>query len=385
MSESQGSDRLDRSMVIGAGLARVSTWSLRLLLVAGGVIVLGVLIGQLWMIVLPVFLAVILATVLWPLTAWLRRRFFPPAAAALTVMLGALTVLGALFAVLVPLVAGQVDEITTSASGGLQQIEDWLSESPLDLGRDQIDSALGEVIDRLQDSATAIISGVLTGVSAIASGLLTAALALVLAFFFVKDGPRFLPWLRRVVGMRAGRHLDDVLNRAWNALGSFIRTQALVSLVDAVFIGIGLVLLGVPLAFPLAVLTFFGGFVPIVGAFVAGALSVLVALVSEGLTTALIVLGIIIVVQQLESNVLQPILQGRSLRLHPTVVLLAVVAGGSLFGLAGAFLAVPIVAVMAEVLRYLGEHIDAATGAADTGPETEDADRDTTSKFPVVS
>lgn len=385
MSQSQGPDRLDRSAVIDAGLVRASTWSLRLLLVAGGVIVLGVLIGQLWVIVLPVFLAVILATVLWPPTAWLRRHRFPPAAAALTVVVGALAVLGALFAVLVPLVAGQVNEIATSASGGLEQIENWLSESPLELGRDQIDSALATVIDRLQDSAATITSGILTGVSALASGLLTTALALVLAFFFVKDGPRFLPWLQRVAGLRAGRHLDDVLNRAWNALGSFIRTQALVSLVDAVFIGIGLVILGVPLAFPLAVLTFFGGFVPIVGAFVAGALSVLVALVSEGLTTALIVLGIIVVVQQLESNVLQPILQGRSLRLHPAVVVLAVTTGGSLFGLAGAFLAVPIVAVVAEVLRYLGEHIDAATGAADTEPETEDADRDVTSGSPAVS
>jgi predicted PurR-regulated permease PerM len=135
--------------------------------------------------------------------------------------------------------------------------------------------------------------------------------------------------------------------------------QALVALVDGLLIGLGLVVLGVPLAIPLAVLTFLGGFVPIVGALVAGALSVLVALVSNGFTTALVVLVIIILVQQLEGNVLQPYLQGRSLRLHAAVVLLAVAAGSTLYGIAGAFLSVPVVAAGAVVVRYLGERVDA--------------------------
>ena len=133
--------------------------------------------------------------------------------------------------------------------------------------------------------------------------------------------------MERSIGERAGKPLTDVLLRIWKVLGSFIRTQALVSPVDATFIGAGLLILGVPLAFPLIVLTFFGGFIPIVGAFVAGAIAVLVALVTKGLTTALIVLIIIIVVQQLEGNVLQPVLQSRSMNLHAAVVLLAVSAG----------------------------------------------------------
>jgi len=141
-------------------------------------------------------------------------------------------------------------------------------------------------------------------------------------------------------------------------LGAFVRVQAVVSLVDAVFIGLGLLVVGVPLALPLAVLTFLGGFVPIVGALVAGGLAVLVALVSNGLTAGLVVLAIIVVVQQVESNVLQPVLQGRSLRLHPAVVLLAVTAGGTLFGITGAFLAVPVAAAGATTLRYLGELAD---------------------------
>jgi predicted PurR-regulated permease PerM len=194
----------------------------------------------------------------------------------------------------------------------------------------------------------------------------------VLTFFFVKDGPAFLPWLRREAGPEIGGHLTEVFSRSWKTLGDFIRVQAVVSFVDAFFIGLGLVVLGVPLAPALAVLTFFAGFVPIVGALAAGTLAVLVALVSNGPTTALIVLGIIIVVQQLESNVLQPVLQGRSLNLHAAVVLLAVTAGGTLFGIIGAFLAVPVAAVTAAVLRYISEQISLRAGEvhADDLPTT---------------
>jgi predicted PurR-regulated permease PerM len=197
-------------------------------------------------------------------------------------------------------------------------------------------------------------------------------LVLVLAFIFVKDGPAFLPWLRREAGTEIGGHLTEVFSRSWKTLGDFIRVQAMVSFVDAFFIGLGLVLLGVPLAPALAVLTFFAGFVPIVGALAAGTLAVLVALVSNGLTTALIVLGIIIAVQQLESNVLQPVLQGRSLNLHAAVVLLAVTAGGTLFGIIGAFLAVPVAAVTAAVLRYISEQVSLRAGEvrADDLPTT---------------
>ena len=164
-------------------------------------------------------------------------------------------------------------------------------------------------------------------------------LMLVLSFFFLKDGDRFLPWLRKYTGVKVGWHLTEVLMRSWNTLSGFIRTQAIVSMVDAVFIGLGLVILGVPLAPVLAVLTFFGGFIPIIGAFTAGALAVIVALVSGGLTKALLALGLVILVQQIEGNVLQPILQSRSMGLHAAIVLLAVAVGGTLFGIIGAFLA----------------------------------------------
>jgi predicted PurR-regulated permease PerM len=351
--------RQGRGTAIGEGITWAARWSLRLVLVAAGAVLIWLLIGALWSIVMPVLLAVILATVLWPPTGWLRRHRFPPALAAATVLLAGMVVLAGLITLITTSVVGSIPEITESATTGIQAIQQWLSGPPLNLAQSQLDAALQTATTQLQQSVSAITASVLTGVGSVASGVVTALLTLVLAFLFVKDGPRFLPWLRAVAGEGAGGHIVEVLRRIWTTLGDFIRVQALVALVDAVLIGVGLVVLGIPLAIPLAVLTFLGGFVPIVGALVAGALSVLVALVSNGFTTALIVLALIVLVQQLEGNVLQPYLQGRSLRLHAAVVLLAVTAGSTLYGIAGAFLSVPVVAAAAVVVRYLGERIDA--------------------------
>jgi putative heme transporter len=348
-----------RGTAIGEGITWAARWSLRMVLVAAGVVLIWLLIGALWSIVMPTLLAVILATVMWPPTGWLRRHGFPPALAAATVVLAGIVVLAGLVALITTSVVGSIPEITESATSGIQAIQQWLSGPPLNLAQGQLDAALQTATDQLQQSIAAITASVLTGVGSVASGVVTALLTLVLAFLFVKDGPRFLPWLRTVAGEGAGGHIAEVLWRIWNTVGDFIRVQALVAFVDGLLIGLGLLVLGVPLAIPLAVLTFLGGFVPIVGALVAGALSVLVALVSNGFTTALIVLVIIILVQQLEGNVLQPYLQGRSLRLHAAVVLLAVAAGSTLFGIAGAFLSVPVVAAAAVVVRYLGERVDA--------------------------
>ncbi|MGH3584996.1 MAG: AI-2E family transporter [Pseudonocardia sp.] len=353
-----------RGSAIGEGITWCARWSLRMILVAAGATLIWLLIGALWSIVLPVVLAVILATVLWPPTAWLRHHRFPPALAASTVLLAGMVVLAGLVTLITTSVVGSVPEITASATSGIQAIQQWLSGPPLNLAQSQLDAALQTATTQLQQSVSAITTSVLTGVGSVASGVVTALLTLVLAFLFVKDGPRFLPWLQATAGDGAGGHITEVLRRIWKTLGEFIRVQAVVALVDAVLIGLGLVILGVPLAIPLAVLTFLGGFVPIVGALVAGALSVLVALVSNGFTTALIVLVVIVLVQQLEGNVLQPMLQGRSLRLHAAVVLLAVTAGSTLYGIAGAFLSVPVVAAAAIVVRYLGERIDTQVGGA---------------------
>ncbi len=356
--------RKERTEAIGDGFATLSRWGFRLIGVAAAVVIIGYVLGQLWVVVLPVLLALTICTALWPPAAWLRRKGWPPALAAATTVLGAVVVLIGGIALITPPVITQAQDIANSAADGLTRVQDWLTGPPLNLSEEQINTARESITDRLQASASSIASGLITGVSAVTNALVTFFVVLFLSFFFVKDGPGFLPWMRATVGERAGAHLDEVLRRSWRTLGGFFRSQAAVGLIDAVFIGVGLLIVGVPLALPLAVLTFLGGFVPIVGALIAGSLAILVALVTEGTTAALIVLAIVIAVQQIEGNILQPILQSRSLRLHQVLILLAVTGGSTLYGVAGAFFAVPVVAVAAEVLRYLGEQLNTTPGQA---------------------
>lgn len=247
-----------RGTAIGEGVTWTARWSLRLILASAGVVLVWLLVAQLWSIVFPVLLAVIIATLLWPPTGWLRRHRFPPALAAATSLVAALAVVGGLITLVGTSVAGSVPQIAQSVSGGITAIQQWLSGPPLNLGRSQLDGYITQITTQIQQSISTISTSVLAGISGIASGLVTFVLALVLVFLFVKDGPRFLPWVRKVAGIGAGGHIAELLGRIWVTLGSFVRAQAIVSLVDAVLIGGGLLIVGVPLALPLAVLTFLG-------------------------------------------------------------------------------------------------------------------------------
>jgi predicted PurR-regulated permease PerM len=364
LNKHDGSTPPTRTDLIGRGLVWLSQWSLRLILIGVAAWLFWRVLGELWVIVLPLFLALLLTSVLQPGVSLLRDRGMPSAAAAGLVVVTTVLALVGIVAAIAPSVTDQVTEVADRVTGGLQEIQDWVAGPPLNLSDGQFSNAINQAQERLSGSASTIAASGFTVLSAVSSALVTTVLILVLTFFMLKDGDKFTPWLDAVVGRSAGRHLTLVLRRSYGALGSFIRTQLLVSFIDAVFIGAGLLVLGVPLALPLTVLTFFGGLVPIVGALFAGAVAVLVALVTNGLTTALIVLGLIVLVQQLEGNVLSPMLQGRSLSLHPGVVILAVTAGSTLFGIVGAFLAVPTVAVVVQALRYLDELADATAAAA---------------------
>ncbi len=374
--------------MLGDGVAWLSRWTLRWIIVLTGAVAFGWGVAQLWSILLPVLLAMILTTVLQPPSQLLERRLrFPPALAALSAIVAALTLVVLLILFIAPSVGSQVVDIADSASDGLSTIEQRVQDSRLDVTQNQVDAVVEAAQEKLQDSAASITSGVLVGVSAITNALITLLLTLVLSFFFLKDGRRFLPWLSGMAGKRVGGHLVEVGGRAWSTLGGFVRTQALVGTIDAVLIGLGLVIVGVPLALPLAMLTFVAAFAPIIGAITVGAVAVLVALVANGWVSALIVFAIVLLVQQLEGNLFLPWLQGKTLNLHAGVVLLTVVLGSTVFGVAGAFLGVPAVAIAAVVLRYLNEVVDSRSappsGEADTSSgespdehETADSDVD---------
>ncbi|WP_064440374.1 AI-2E family transporter [Hoyosella altamirensis] len=386
-----------RGDFIGEGGRWVAIWSLRLILFAAAAYIVGWVVGKMWVIALPVALAVIVSTVLWPIAGWLYRHHVPAALASMISLLVAFGVFGGLIASIVPSVVDDAPALAEQAEEGILSIQEWISGPPLNIEPEQLNEYVQAVAGVLQESSDRIASGVFVGIGAATSILITLVLSLVLTFFFLKDGLRFLPWFLRSTGGPGAHHVAEVLRRQWKTLAGFIRAQAIVSFVDAFFIWIGLIVMGVPLANALAIITFIAGFVPIVGAFVAGALAVLVALVANGLVNALIVLGIIVAVQQLESNILQPILQSRSMNLHPVVVLLSVTAGARLFGIVGAFLAVPVAAMVAVAVRYVGEVLDEKTadetrhlqgtdddvGPDDVGPDDvgpDDADEDAESR-----
>ncbi|WP_312589064.1 AI-2E family transporter [Corynebacterium dentalis] len=352
----------DRAEVIGTSVRWFAGWCLRFLIMVAAGYVLSNVIGKLWAGILPILLSLIVCTVLWPVVSTLRKFHIPNALAVLLTIVGFFAVIGGVFWMIAPSAVSQTSDLVDKANHGLTTIQDWISGPPLNLEATQLNDALDKGTAWLQERSGTIATQVAAGASATLSALVTLLIVLVLTFFFLKDGEHFLPMVRRVTGRRVGWHLTEVLTRMWNTLGGFIRTQALVSFIDAFFIGIGLVILGVPLAGFLAVITFFAGFIPMIGAFTAGALSVLVALVANDFTTAVIVLVIIIAVQQLEGNILQPVLQSRAMNVHPVIILLAITIGSTLFSIIGAFLAVPVAAMVMVAFRYMGDLTDLATG-----------------------
>ncbi len=346
-------DQIDRSVVMSEWLKSFAMWALRMLIIAVFLYVAWFLLKQVGTGVLPVAFAIIVCTVLAPPTTWMRRKGLPPALAALISMLAFFGFFGTLIWFIAPDIARQSQILYLQSLEGVQRLQLWAQGPPLNVDGEDLSQLINDAASWVQDQAGTIAGGIVSGVGTATTVMFTLFVVIVLTFFFLKDGHRFLPWTRTVSGRRIGWHLTESLTRGWTTLGGFIRAQAIVSLVDAIFIGLGLVIVGVPMALALAVITFIAGFIPLIGAVVAGALAVLVALVSLGVTQALIVLGIVIAVQQLEGNILSPWLQSKAMNLHPVIVLVSVTIGGGLFGLIGSFLAVPFVAMIAVAFRYL--------------------------------
>jgi predicted PurR-regulated permease PerM len=334
------------------------------------------ILGRMWPVLWPVVVALLLTTLTWPPTRFLRRRGWHPALAASVVTLLFLLVAAGIVVLIVVPVAAQAGELADRVVAGIQRLREWAAGPPLNIGADEVTKGFDAAVARIQGSVDSIVTATLAGVGNVVDGLVTTILALFLMFFFLKDGPRFVPWLTRQLPGRLATDVPTVATRGWDSLGAFVRSQAFVGLLDAVLIGIGLWIVGVPLVLPLAVLTFVAAFVPIVGALFAGLVAVLITLVSNGPKEALIVLAIIVLVQQLEGNVFQPMVQSRGLGLHAAVVLLAVTLGSSLAGIVGALLAVPIAALLAVVWNYLREQLSEADDepADDEPADDEPAD-----------
>jgi putative heme transporter len=339
-----------RSLVLASELG----W--RFLVVVAAVAVLAYGLWYVRLVALPAFIALLLSTILVPPAHALRRRGLGAGLATAIVFFGGLLVFAGVASLMVPPFAREVGALTDTVTGGAQELGRFIANGPFGLSHAQVQSAIDGLSRRLHASGGDIASGVVSGAVIVGQIVAAALLTLVLLFFFVKDGTRLWHWTVRLFPEPMRPRVDHAGRESWSVLGAYVRGQALVATVDAVFIGIGLAIVGLPLVLPLAVLIFVSAFVPIVGAFTAGAAGVLIALVSKGPGAALVVLAINLGVQQLEGNVLYPMIMRKTIELHPVATLLVVGAGGVLAGIIGALVAVPVAAVVATALPVLRGH-----------------------------
>lgn len=341
-------------------------------------IILGALIAVMWvvtrleLIVVPVALATMIAAMLLPVVDFLDRAGLPRGAAVAVVLLTGFVVVGGILAfVISQFVDGMpalVDQVTKSIDG----VRNWLTTGVFaHFSSDQINSATQTAIDALKNNQAKLTSGALSTAGTITEILTGALLVFFTLIFLLQGGRNIFAYVTKIFPTSVRDRVRDAGRAGFHSLIGYVRATFLVALVDAVGIGTGLAIMGIPLALPLASLVFLGAFIPLVGAVLAGGLAVIVALIAKGWVFALITFGLIIAVQQLESHILQPLVMGRAVSVHPLAVVLAIAAGGFLAGIIGALLAVPTVAVLNSAIRVLvADDPDAETAEleAQVGP-----------------
>jgi predicted PurR-regulated permease PerM len=330
-----------------------AAWSWRLLAIGLVTYALLKIIGTIRIVIIPLAIALLLSALLAPAVGWLLRARFPRSLATALVLVGGLAaVVGTLTRVVTEFISG-VPELSKNASQGIRQIQDWLRTGPLHLSDNQLNSYINEAQQWIDQNTQALTSGALSTATTLFELLTGALLVLFATFFFLRDGGRIWRFLVRLLPVAARWRVDDAGRASWMTLVAYVRATVLVAFIDAVGIGIFLVIFKVPFAFPLAALVFLGAFIPIVGATLSGAVAVLVALVSTGPVTALIILGVVIGVQQIEGHILQPLIMGRAVAIHPLAVIVGIAAGVVLAGIVGALVAVPLIAVLNTAIRRL--------------------------------
>ena len=356
---------LDVAGAVTPGMRIAAAWSWRFVAVvaAAGLVVYG--IAALSALTIPIAIALLLTSFLSPVRRWLVAKKWKPGLASTTVFLGGLLlVVGLIFVVIRQFISGAPD-LAAKAAGGIDTIQQWLVAGPLRLSQDQIDSAVTSTRQFVVDNQKSLTSGALNTASSVGHIVTGLVLVLFTLFFFLRDGQRIWEWMLRLAPGRARRRIDGAATQAWTTLGGYVRATVLVAFVDAIGIGIGLLVLGVPLAIPLTALVFLASFVPIIGALLSGGVAILVALVTVGLVKALILLAVVIAVQQIEGHVLQPVLLGRAVSLHPLAVALSIATGVVVAGIVGGLLAVPLAATLNAAVKYL-----AGTADPDEGHDT---------------
>ncbi|MGW8061729.1 AI-2E family transporter [Streptomyces ziwulingensis] len=335
----------------GVRVAAEAGW--RLLVLAGTLWVLMRVISAVRLVVLAFVAALLITALLQPTVAWLRRHGVPRGpATALTAILG-FVVMGLIGWFVTWQVMENIDNLSGQVQDGIDELRNWLLNSPFHVTDKQINEIATNLREAVGANTDQITSAGLEGVTVVVEALTGILLAAFSTLFLLYDGRRIWQWTLKLVPAAARPGVAGAGPRAWRTLTAYVRGTVVVALIDAIFIGLGIYFLDVPMAVPLAVFIFLFAFIPLVGAVVSGALAVVVALVTQGMFAAVMTLVVVLVVQQIEGHILQPFILGRAVRVHPLAVVLAVATGGLVAGIGGAVVAVPLVAVTNTVVGYL--------------------------------
>ncbi|MFB7107999.1 AI-2E family transporter [Streptomyces sp. NPDC056190] len=346
-------DRPDPAQAVPWGVRVAAEAGWRVLVLAGTVWVLMRAISAIQLVVLAFVTALLITALLQPTVAWLRRYGLPRGpATALTAILG-FVIMGLIGWFVTWQVMENIDTLSTQIQDGIDQLRKWLLNSPFHVTDKQINQIAKNLRDAVGANTDQITSAGLQGVTVVVEALTGILLTVFSTLFLLYDGRRIWEWTLKLVPAAARPGVAGAGPRAWRTLTAYVRGTVIVALIDAIFIGLGIYFLNVPMAVPLAVFIFLFAFIPLVGAVVSGALAVVVALVTQGVFTAVMVLVVVLAVQQLEGHVLQPFILGRAVRVHPLAVVLSVAAGGLIAGIGGAVVAVPLVAVTNSAVGYL--------------------------------
>ncbi|MEV8123098.1 AI-2E family transporter [Streptomyces sp. NPDC085944] len=346
-------DRPDPAQAVPWGVRVAAETGWRLLVLAGTLWVLMRIISAVQLVVLAFVAALLITALLQPAVAWLRRHGVPRGpATALTAVLG-FVVMGLIGWFVTWQVMENIDNLSDQVQDGIDELRNWLLNSPFHVTDKQINEIAKNLREAVGANTDQITSAGLEGVTVVVEALTGILLAAFSTLFLLYDGKRIWQWSLKLVPAAARPGVAGAGPRAWRTLTAYVRGTVIVALIDAIFIGLGIYFLDVPMAVPLAVFIFLFAFIPLVGAVVSGALAVVVALVTQGVFAAVMTLVVVLAVQQIEGHILQPFILGRAVRVHPLAVVLSVAAGGMVAGIGGAVVAVPLVAVTNTVVGYL--------------------------------
>jgi putative heme transporter len=340
---------VDNPPFVPPAMDRVAAWSWRLLVIGAAFAIAGFFIWELRGLFVPVFVAVMLATQLVPFSFWMQRHGVPKAIAVITALLVLIVTLAVITIVIVGGLLSQVDEVGAKVSQGADKVTNWVADrdGPLDTEKGQAKADTGSIDQALDKAGNVFLKGIAGGVSLFAEVVAGAVLAVAFLIYMLADGGGVFRWIVGRFSPRAQPAVDRIGRRGWVTLGAYFRGVVAVGIFDGTLIGIGLVIVGVPLAGTLALLIFSLSFIPIAGAWISGTITVLTALATGGIEDALIVVAIVLVVQQgIDSYFVTPLVYKQQVNLHPMVTLGSVTAGSALAGILGAFLAVPLVATV---------------------------------------